>query len=116
MVGSVGVDFGTSTTFVAMSDRRGATRVLPLGSVASSADLFLPSVVQPQVGGFVVGEAPSNQAAGVIRSVKRCITRDRQTASSAGADSVDVPADDVIRVILEEAVRRARKLEPKVFN
>ncbi len=116
MVGSVGVDFGTSTTFVAMSDRRGTTRVLPLGSVARSADLFLPSAAQPVAKGFAVGEEPSNQAAGVIRSVKRCITRDRQTATTAGADPVDCAADDVIRVILEEAVRRARKIEPKVFQ
>ena len=116
MNGSVGLDFGTSTTFVAVSDRRGTTRVLPLGRVGGSADLFLPSVARPDGGGFSVGEEPANLSGGVIRSVKRSITRDRRAVSTSGADPVQSEVDAVIGEILREAVRRAQVVEPGVLD
>ena len=116
MNGSVGVDFGTSTTFVAVSDRRGTTRVLPLGQVGGSADPFLPSVARPDGADFSVGEEPANRAGGVIRSVKRSITRDRQTVSTSGAHALQTDVDRVIGAILREAVRRAKLVEPNVFD
>ncbi len=116
MHGSVGVDFGTSTTFVAASDRRGRTRVLPLGSVAQSPDLFLPSVVRPRGREYDVGEVPSSMAAGVIRSAKRAITRNHRTVATAGAEPLEWPADDVIAAILQETVSRIRHVDHAVLD
>jgi molecular chaperone DnaK (HSP70) len=111
--GSIGLDFGTSTTFLALSDRAGKTSVVQLGA---GADPYLPSVALPQAGGFVVGEEADNQGVGVVRSIKRCITRDQSSQQTSGADPVTVEADDVIGAILDEAVRRAQKVQPKIFH
>lgn len=114
MNGPIGLDFGTSTTFLATSDRAGRTSIVPLG--AASAETYLPSVAIPSQRGFDIGEVPDLLDVGVIRSVKRCITRDQDSAFTEGKDSVAVDADEVIAAILGEAVRRAEFLQTSIFS
>lgn len=95
----VGLDFGTSTTLVARRDE-----VVPIGRTQA----WLPSMV-----GFedrlIVGEDTDDLGdEQVVRSVKRCITEERQMVRIETADGLrDLVADDAMAEVLREAARRA---------
>lgn len=116
MPNAVGLDFGTSTTLMALADGHGVTRVLPLGQPAGFTDPWLPSVAQRNGHGLVVGEAPNNLPAGVFRSAKRAITRLRKETSASGGVEPPADADDVIGAILAEAAARAELLMPGLLS
>jgi molecular chaperone DnaK (HSP70) len=105
---AVGVDFGTSTSLVA--EREGAARaeILPLGFQLRTR--FLPSVAALRGGRIVLGEeANGRRDDGVIRSIKRGITENRDTvqvATSTGMREVNV--DEVVLGLLTEIANRTR--------
>lgn len=100
-VPTIGFDFGTSTTMVAVGDQ-----AIPLAS--NGRDRWMPSLVgHDDTGAVVVGEA----AEGLdfpIRSIKRAITADQQyVRADLVTRSKDVRADSLMVALLAEAVRRA---------
>jgi molecular chaperone DnaK (HSP70) len=105
---AIGVDFGTSTSLVA--EREGAARaeVLPLGFQLRTR--FLPSVAALRGGRILLGEdAESRRSDGVIRSIKRAITENRESVPVATADGfLDVPVDEVVQGLLNEISSRTR--------
>jgi molecular chaperone DnaK (HSP70) len=105
---AIGVDFGTSTSLVA--EREGAARaeVLPLGFQLRTR--FLPSVAAIRGGRMVLGEdADGRRSDGVIRSIKRGITENRETVQVSTSDGVrEVNVDEVVFGLLTEIAKRTR--------
>jgi molecular chaperone DnaK (HSP70) len=105
---AIGVDFGTSTSLVA--EREGAERaeVLPLGFQLRTR--FLPSVAALRNGRIVLGEdALARRSDGIIRSIKRAITENRETINVATEDGFrEVVVDEVVVGLLGEIASRAR--------
>lgn len=104
---AVGIDFGTSTTLIAVSDHAGEARVIPIGETTT----WMPSVaaLDPS-GSLVVGEAalavdPRRQ----IRSIKARLT---QGEIMIEVDGVQLEARVVMKAILGEALRRAEVAVP----
>jgi molecular chaperone DnaK (HSP70) len=105
---AIGVDFGTSTSLVAEKDGFERAEVLPLGFELRTR--FLPSVAALRGGRILLGEqAQAGRGDGVIRSIKRAITEERQTVSVPTTDGViEVPVDDVVLGLLTEIAKRTR--------
>jgi len=96
----VGLDFGTTTTMVALDDG-----VFPIGESTPS----MPSLVGYRDDGtIVVGEEANHlELSCVVPSVKRSITDRREYVRVDLPTGIrDVPADDLMVHVLEEAARR----------
>jgi len=104
--GSVGIDFGTSTCFVAREIAAGDADILPIGN----SKRYLASLAGHIGGSFVVGEdAEVLTPDRVIRSVKSAITENRATVRVGGRDgATEVPRDDVVVAVFREIAKRAR--------
>ncbi|MFG2099907.1 Hsp70 family protein [Micromonospora echinaurantiaca] len=108
---AVGVDFGTSTSLVAMRAGRRPVEIAPLGRTTR----WFPSLAGYRGETLLVGEdadtLPSDQ---VIRSIKRAITDNEETVSLPGPDGPRiVSADEVMVAVLAEiGDRAARAGEP----
>jgi molecular chaperone DnaK (HSP70) len=100
----IGVDFGTSTSLLAVSSVRGA-QTLPIGQKYK----WIPSIAGLEGASWAVGDDASDfDEPSIIRSIKRTITEGRELVSvSDGTRKTIVKADDVIRDILREIVERA---------
>ncbi|WP_239124194.1 Hsp70 family protein [Rhizocola hellebori] len=98
---AIGLDFGTSTTLVASP-----SGVVPIGEVSA----WMPSLVgYDDEGQVVVGElaqdVPDEQ---MVRSIKRLITDGRSVVRLQTPTGLrDVPADDLIVKMLQEAATRS---------
>ncbi|WP_067793549.1 Hsp70 family protein [Actinomadura formosensis] len=103
---AVGIDFGTSTSLLAVGSGVGPVDIAPLGRTTRS----FPSIAGYQQGNLLVGEAAENlPIAQVIRSVKRAITDCSETmeiSDEHGTRRVDV--DEVIVALLAEIGTRAK--------
>jgi len=98
----IGLDFGTSTSFIAQSSAL-RNAIVPLGV----QERFLPSIAGISGSDWYLCEdaslLPEKQ---ILRSAKRLITRRKTTALiSNGTESVEVHADDVITAILSTIAR-----------
>jgi molecular chaperone DnaK (HSP70) len=105
---AVGVDFGTSTTFVAVRDGTGAPGILPIGATTAE----MPSVAGYNARGrLLTGErADRLPAARTIRSVKRQISaRKDMVWVRRGQERVETPVADVIGTLLRETGERAAR-------
>jgi molecular chaperone DnaK (HSP70) len=102
---TLGLDFGTTTTLVALPGLE--PRVFPIGKEAGST--WLPSVMSiDQRGVSLFGEdADKGALQDQFRSPKRAITLDQPTVTNAAG--LTMPADDVITRILEEVRRRCEE-------
>lgn len=100
----VGVDFGTSTSLLAVSTIRGA-QTLPIGQT----NKWIPSIAGLDGASWSVGDdAADLDEPSIIRSIKRAITENRELVTlTAGTRTTIIKADDVIRDILGEIVQRA---------
>ena len=100
----VGVDFGTSTSLLAVSTARGA-QTLPIGQT----NKWIPSIAGLSGTTWFVGDDAANlDEPSIVRSIKRAITDNRElVALSDGVRTTILKADDVIRDILGEIVQRA---------
>ncbi len=102
---TVGIDFGTSTTLVAVRPGGGHETVLALGE----SNLWVPSVVEVTPGGHLVGEvAEAGHPDRVLRSIKRSITREDDEVQLPDGSVAKV--DEVVSSILAETLARARSL------
>lgn len=103
---AVGIDFGTSTSLLAVGNGVGPVDIAPLGRTTRS----FPSIAAYQRGTLLVGEAAENlPVAQVIRSIKRAISDCSEAvdiSDERGTRRVD--ADEVIVALLEELGRRAK--------
>jgi molecular chaperone DnaK (HSP70) len=102
---AIGVDFGTSTSFVAEQVGRRPVEIAPLGRTTR----WLPSLASYHGETILVGEdAESLPADQVLRSIKRSITENRLHVQVAGPNGVrTVLVDEVVVAILAEIARRA---------
>jgi molecular chaperone DnaK (HSP70) len=104
--GTIGLDFGTSTTLIAERVAWGVSTVVPLGHTATG----LPSVAHLDAAGIVVGEPAEERGPLPIRSVKRSITDRRDCLTVLGpAGPQEVKVDTVIEAIIAEALGRAAR-------
>lgn len=103
---AVGIDFGTSTSLLAVGTGVGPVDIAPLGRTTRS----FPSIAGHQHGSLLVGEAAENlPIAQVIRSVKRVITDCSETVEITDeCGTHHIGADEVIVALLEEIGRRAK--------
>src|SRR5262245_66504400 len=90
---AIGVDFGTSTSLVAERDGVERAEVLPLGFEMRTR--FLPSIAALRAGRLALAEQAEGRRGGdgIIRSIKRAITEQRETvpvATAAGVPQVAV--------------------------
>lgn len=99
----IGIDFGTTTSFVATPE----AGIVPLGTRSA----YLPSIAGVLDQRLLVGEAASVLPPDrLIRSAKRAITDRRTELVVGGADStVTYSRDQVITAILKEVAARARQ-------
>jgi len=109
----VGVDFGTSTSLLAVSTARGA-QTLPIGQT----NKWIPSIAGLSGTTWFVGDDAANlDEPSIVRSIKRAITDNRElVALSDGVRTTILKADDVIRDILGEIVQRAAYNAVSVSN
>lgn len=105
---TIGIDFGTSTTLVALREGASAADLLPIGEVTPE----MPSVAgySPR-GRLLTGErADRLPAARAIRSVKRQISARKGTVwVRRGDERVEVSVADVIGTLLRETGERAAR-------
>lgn len=108
---TVGIDFGTSTTLVAVCEAGGEPRVLPLGR----ATPWLPSVAGlSDDGSLVVGEEALRLALRrQVRSIKASVTGGAATVT---VDGIEIEAKTVMKAVLAEALRRAVQAQPSLLN
>jgi molecular chaperone DnaK (HSP70) len=102
---SLGLDFGTSTTLVALPGLE--PRVLPIGNEGGNS--WLPSVLATfDKTNWLMGEdADKGAIAHQFRSPKSAITHDKKYI--ANADGIEIEADEAIRKIMEEVVSRCKE-------
>ncbi|MFZ0160911.1 MAG: Hsp70 family protein [Kineosporiaceae bacterium] len=105
---TAGLDFGTSTSLVAVRQGSSPPRSLPLGRTTA----FLPSLVRRMCdGSFAVGEDADKASVegALVRSIKRSITRGRTTVTvdSRGEGPMEVEVDELVVAILSEVRTRA---------
>jgi molecular chaperone DnaK (HSP70) len=106
---AVGVDFGTSTSLVADRDGMERAEILPLGFDMRTR--FLPSVAALRAGRIALAEEAEDRRGddGIIRSIKRAITEERETVPVTTAEGVrEVAVDDVVLGLLTEIANRTR--------
>ncbi len=105
---AIGVDFGTSTSLVAERDGAARAEVLPLGFELRTR--YLPSVAALRGGKIVLAEhADGRRTDGVIRSIKRGITENRETIRVPTTDgTIEVSVDEVVLGLLTEIGVRTR--------
>lgn len=100
---AIGIDFGTSTSFVA--EGRPGRRLVPapLGETTT----YVPSLVGQSAAGFVAGERAADLGAGrFVRSIKRAITQNRTSLTTGDGTVIDV--DLAIEAFLRELNRRTQ--------
>lgn len=99
----IGIDFGTTTSFVATPE----AGIVPLGTRTA----YLPSIAGVLDRRLLVGEAASVlPPERLIRSAKRAITDRREQLVVGGVHSTATyPRDQVITAILKEVAARARQ-------
>src|SRR4029450_12517764 len=106
---AIGVDFGTSTSLVAERDGAERAEVLPLGFELRTR--FLPSVAAPPTDPIVLAEqAEGRRTDGVIRSIKRGITENREVIDVplSSNRTLSVSVDEVVLGLLTEIANRTR--------
>lgn len=98
----LGLDFGTSTTLVALPGLE--PRVFPIGKEAGNS--WLPSVLaMTKDDKWLVGEdADKGAIADQFRSPKSAITRNQGILTNANGD--EISADDAIKKIIAEVINR----------
>lgn len=106
----VGLDFGTSTTLVAVRDGESLPRVIPIGDVTS----WMPSVVGVDNGRLVVGES-------AIRLGPKKSIRSIKSLLSSGVSEVDIGGSlvsvrDAVRALAQEAMERAKRSVPGLLE
>jgi actin-like ATPase involved in cell morphogenesis len=110
----VGIDFGTSTTLIAVRDNQDATpQILPIGH---GANPWMPSVVA-QTSPISVGES-ATEAEGLlqIRSIKSGLTRGQDWLDEQYLSIDHEHVKQYVIEILTEAKRRAEQVYPDLFN
>jgi molecular chaperone DnaK (HSP70) len=106
---AIGVDFGTSTSLVAERDGAERAEVLPLGFELRTR--YLPSVAALRNDTIVLAEqAEGRRTDGVIRSIKRGITENREVIDVhlSSNRTLSVPVDEVVLGLLTEIANRTR--------
>jgi len=104
----VAIDFGTSTTLVAVRPANGIPEVIPIGN--QSGVTLMPSIVDVDDLGIVGESVPEHQR---HRSVKSDLTR---AESESVPDSERDLAESRARAIIKEAVRRAQEQVPDLLE
>ncbi|MCL4299785.1 MAG: Hsp70 family protein [Anaerolineae bacterium] len=121
---TLGIDFGTSTTAVALREPGKPPIALPIGR--DEVTTYMPSVVAfRQPGNQILLGEEAEQATGaafVVRSIKRCLGCDGSACSKTGKSglsgcngtgSINIPGsnpmkpEQIAAMIVEEAVKRA---------
>lgn len=110
----VGIDFGTSTTLIAVRENQDATpQILPIGV---GANPWMPSVVA-QTSPISVGESAITADSQLqIRSIKSGLTRGQDWLDEQNLTIDTTQVKQYIVEILTEAKRRAEKTYPDLFN
>lgn len=105
MAVSIGIDFGTSTTLIAVRRENQIPEIVPIGTQSS----WMPSVVaMGQNGNLLVGEEADLEAS-PFRSIKSFISSDDERSTEFGASP-----RDLIEMLLLEALERAKKAAPEI--
>lgn len=104
----VAIDFGTSTTLVAVRPANGIPEVIPIGN--QSGVTLMPSIVDVDDLGIVGESVPEHQR---HRSVKSDLTR---AEAESVPDSERDLAESRVRAIIKEAVRRAQEQVPDLLE
>jgi actin-like ATPase involved in cell morphogenesis len=102
---TIGIDFGTSTTLIAVREGEQAPRIIPLGKRGATA--WLPSVAAISPAGEVIIGEDAETSSEPVRSVKSKLT------GKIEADS-DVAVVDWISEIIKEALNRAITVSPEI--
>ena len=110
----VGIDFGTSTTLIAVRDNQDATpQILPIGL---GANPWMPSVVA-QTSPVSVGESATEAESLLqIRSIKSGLTRGQDWLDEQYLSIDQEQVKQYVIEILTEAKRRAEQVYPDLFN
>ena len=109
---TLGLDFGTSTTLVALPGLE--PRVFPIGKEAGNS--WLPSVISVNESTeWMIGEdADKGAIANQFRSPKSAITHNQQTLRNA--NGIEISADEAIRQIIGEVSKRCSENGLKDFS
>ena len=109
----IGIDFGTSTTLVAVRDGLdSAPQILPLGT---GADPWVPSLIA-QTDPIVVGEsAESSPPELQVRSIKSGLTRGKEWRDTQLLDLNDDQVGEYVKAILAEVIKRAASKKSDLF-
>lgn len=110
----VGIDFGTSTTLIAVRENQDATpQILPIGL---GANPWMPSVVA-QTSPVSVGESATEAESLLqIRSIKSGLTRGQDWLDEQYLSIDQEQVKQYVIEILTEAKRRAEQVYPDLFN
>jgi len=108
---TVGIDFGTSTTLVAIRDGDGDPRVVQLGATSS----WIPSVAAlDKSGSLVAGDkALAQPPERRIESAKSLLG---QGVEEVEVDGRVIKVSDVVKAILDEAISAAKSKEPDLLS
>ena len=110
----IGIDFGTSTTLVAVREGLdSAPQILPLGT---GADPWVPSLIA-QTDPIVVGEkAESVPPELQVRSIKSGLTRGKEWLDSQSLDLNEVQVREYVKAILAEVIKRSASKKRGLFT
>lgn len=113
MTKMVGIDFGTSTTLIAVRDNQDSTpQILPIGR----ANPWMPSVVA-QTSPILVGESAIEADSQLqIRSIKSGLTRGQDWLDEQYLSLDHAQVKQYVVEILTEAKRRAEQVYPNLFD